>query len=86
MTVNADSNQRRKLATKPFAKADRIFFGVARAAAYSSFVIIALILIFLVGRAWPAFEQQGILNFAFGSTWNSPATTETYQLGPMLWG
>ena len=84
--MNADSNQRRKLATKPFAKADRIFFGVARAAAYSSFVIIALILIFLVGRAWPAFEQQGILNFAFGSTWNSAATPETYQLGPMLWG
>jgi len=86
MTVNADSNQRRKLATKPFAKADRIFFGVARAAAYSSFVIIALILIFLVGRAWPALEKQGILNFAFGSTWNSAAIPETYQLGPMLWG
>ena len=88
MSVNADSMpvERRKLASKPFAKSDRIFFGVARAAAYSSFVIIALILIYLVGRAWPALEKQGILNFAFGSTWNSAATPETYQLGPMLWG
>jgi phosphate transport system permease protein len=86
MTVNADSPQRRKLATKPFAKADRIFFGVARAAAYSSFVIIALILIFLVGRAIPAFQSQGIIDFAFGSTWDSSASPATYQLGPMLWG
>ena len=86
MTVNADSTERRKLATKPFAKADRIFFGVARAAAYSSFVIIALILIFLVGRALPAFQSQGIIDFAFGSTWNSSATPAKFQLGPMLWG
>jgi phosphate transport system permease protein len=87
MSVNADSTpvERRKLASKPFAKSDRIFFGVARAAAYSSFVIIALILIYLVGRAWPALQSQGIGNFIFGSTWNS-AAPETYQLGPMLWG
>jgi phosphate transport system permease protein len=88
MSVNADSTkvERRKLASKPFAKSDRIFFGVARAAAYSSFVIIALILIFLVGRALPALQTQGLMNFAFGSTWNSAATPETFQLGPMLWG
>ncbi len=86
MTVNADSTQRRKLATKPFAKADRIFFGVARAAAYSSFVIIALILIFLIGRAIPAFQTQGIIDFAFGSTWDASASPQKFQLGPMLWG
>jgi len=86
--VNADSTkvERRKLASKPFAKSDRIFFGVARVAAYSSFVIIALILIYLVGRSLPALQKQGLINFTFGSTWNSAATPETFQLGPMLWG
>ncbi len=88
MSVNAPSEkiERRKLATKPFARADRIFFAVSTAAAYSSFVIIALILIFLVGRAIPAFQTQGIIDFAFGSTWDSAATPATFQLGPMLWG
>lgn len=88
MSVDAPSEkiERRKLATKPFARADRIFFAVSTAAAYSSFVIIALILIFLVGRAIPAFQTQGIIDFAFGSTWDSAATPATFQLGPMLWG
>jgi phosphate transport system permease protein len=88
MSVNASSEkiERRKLASKPFARADRIFFSVSTAAAYSSFVIIALILIFLVGRAIPAFQQQGIIDFAFGSTWDSAATPAKFQLGPMLWG
>jgi phosphate transport system permease protein len=88
MTVNASSGQteRRKLASKPFARADRIFFGVSTAAAYSSFVIISLILVFLVGRALPAFQSQGVIDFTFGSTWNSAATPEKFQLGPMLWG
>jgi phosphate transport system permease protein len=88
MTVNADSGQveRRKLASKPFAKADRIFFGVSTAAAYSSFVIIALILVFLVARAWPALASQGIFDFVFGSSWTSTSNPQKFQLGPMLWG
>lgn len=88
MSVNVSSEkiERRKLASKPFARADRIFFSVSTAAAYSSFVIIALILIFLVGRAIPAFQKQGIIDFAFGSTWDSASTPATFQLGPMLWG
>jgi len=88
MTVNANSGQteRRKLASKPFARADRIFFGVSTAAAYSSLVIIALILIFLVGKAIPAFQAQGIIDFTFGTTWDSAANPPKFQLGPMLWG
>ena len=88
MTVNGTSQQveRRKLATKPFARADRIFFGVARGAAYSSLVIIALILIFLIGKASPAFQSQGILNFIFGSTWDSTLSPAKFGLWPMLWG
>ena len=88
MTVNAEQpgSKRRKLAAKPFSRADRIFFGVSRAAAYSAIVIVALILVFLVSRSAPTFAQQGIVDFIFGSTWDASLSPIKMQLGPMLWG
>ena len=40
-------------------RGDLIFRGVLRAAGLSSFVITALILIFLMIRSWPAFQGMG---------------------------
>ncbi|MFM1845162.1 MAG: phosphate transporter permease subunit PstC [Actinomycetota bacterium] len=74
----------RKLLAKPSRKADRVFFGIARAAGFSSFVIIGLILFFLSIRAWPAFVEQGPLEFTFGTGWDT--TQNILHIGPMLWG
>jgi phosphate transport system permease protein len=76
----------RKLLAKPSRTADKIFFAVAKAAGYSSFVIIGLILFFLSIRAWPAFEKQGFLEFAFGTGWDNTTNPPILHIGPMLWG
>ncbi|NBU23423.1 MAG: phosphate ABC transporter permease subunit PstC [Actinobacteria bacterium] len=76
----------RKLLAKPARTADKIFFAVAKAAGYSSFVIIGLILFFLSIRAWPAFERQNILEFAFGTGWDNTLDPAVFNIGPMLWG
>lgn len=74
----------RKLLSKPSRRADKVFFAVARAAGFSSFVIIALVLYFLSIRAWPAFEEQGFFEFTFGTGWDT--TQNILHIGPMLWG
>ena len=76
---------RRKLATKPRSRADRLFFGVTSVAANFAIVLVGLILTFLLIRAWPALESQGPA-FIFGSTWNAAEEPVTMQIGPMLWG
>ncbi|MEY4995222.1 MAG: hypothetical protein RLZ65_1071 [Actinomycetota bacterium] len=82
MTVPAQ----RKLLAKPSRTADKVFFAVAKAAGYSSFVIIGLILFFLSLRAWPSFERQNIIDFAFGTGWDNTVTPAVFNIGPMLWG
>ncbi|MEY4990133.1 MAG: hypothetical protein RIS08_359 [Actinomycetota bacterium] len=82
MTVPAQ----RKLLAKPSRTADKVFFAVAKAAGYSSFVIIGLILFFLSLRAWPSFERQNIVDFAFGTSWDNTVTPAIFNIGPMLWG
>lgn len=76
---------RRKLVTKPRSRADRIFFGTTSVAANFAIVLVALILTFLLLRAWPALETQGFA-FIYGSTWNAAEEPVTMQIGPMLWG
>ncbi len=76
----------RKLLSKPSRTADKIFFAVAKAAGYSSFVIIGLILFFLSLRAWPSFERQNLFEFAFGVGWDNTVTPAVLNIGPMLWG
>ncbi len=77
---------RRTLKAKPFSRADRMFFGVARSASYFSVILIALILVFLFIRATPAFQSQGI-GFIFGSNWNTSNPHHiVMQIGPMIWG
>jgi phosphate transport system permease protein len=78
--------KRLKLRSKPSRTADRIFFAVAKAAGYSSFVIVAAILFFLSIRAWPAFETQGVIEFVFGTGWDSISEPQVFHLGPMLYG
>jgi phosphate transport system permease protein len=79
-----DAPVRRTLRVKPATREDKIFFGVSTAAAYSSFVLIVLILIFLSIQAWPTFVQQGVVEFVTGTGWSNPE--EQYSIGPMLWG
>ncbi|MEY3561508.1 MAG: phosphate transporter permease subunit PstC [Actinomycetota bacterium] len=76
----------RRLEAKPFLLADKIFFGLANAAAYSAIVIILLVLVFLFGRAWPAFAEQGVLAFVTDAGWDSSAEPILMRIGPMLYG
>lgn len=84
--MSLDSKTRRDLQLKPYRRADRIFFGVATAAAYSAIVIILLVLVFLLQRALPAFQEQGVANFVFGAGWNSSTEPPLFTIGPMLYG
>ena len=88
MTVQASEKvpERLKLVVKPTTLPDKIFFGISNAAAYSSIVIVSLILIFLIVRAWPAFESQGLLDFMFGTGWDTSLEKPIMHIGPMLWG
>jgi len=76
---------KRKLSTKPHSVADRVFYGLARAAAYGAIVLVGLILVFLLLRSGPTFVQQGI-GFVFGKDWNGSVNPPVLQIGPMLWG
>ena len=76
---------KRKLATKPHSRADRIFYGLARAAAYGAILLVGLILVFLLMRSAPTLIQQGTA-FITGGTWNGSVTPPILQIGPMLWG
>ncbi|MEN9607276.1 MAG: hypothetical protein RL605_1104 [Actinomycetota bacterium] len=79
------SGARRQLATKPFSRADKLFYRASSVAAYIAVSIVALILVFLLMRAWPALQRQGI-NFVLGSTWDASPDKVIFQIGPMLWG
>ncbi|MEY2694812.1 MAG: phosphate transporter permease subunit PstC [Actinomycetota bacterium] len=86
MSIEPQEVKPRKLQAKPFLLADKIFFGVANAAAYSAIVIILLILTFLLGRAWPAFAEQGVWDFVTGSGWDNSTDPILMRIGPMLYG
>lgn len=84
--MSSETTSPRKLLAKPFSTADKVFFGIANAAAYSAVVIVLLVLVFLSVRAWPAFASQGVANFIFGSDWNTSVQPIVMHVGPMLWG
>ncbi len=77
---------RRKLVVKPTTVPDKIFFGVSTAAGYSSIVIVSLILIFLVIRSIPTFETESIVDFVFGTGWDTSFDPPLTRIGPMLYG
>ena len=74
-----------KLASKPFSRADRIFFALARTASGLALAIVLGVLIFLGSESAPALQSQGI-GFITGSTWNNQLDPIVMQIGPMLWG
>jgi len=76
---------RRKLSTKPHSTADRVFYGLARAAAYGAIVLVGLILAFLLFRSSRTFMDQG-LGFITGSKWSTAGSHAVLQIAPMLWG
>jgi phosphate transport system permease protein len=88
MTTDAPNKapERLKLSVKPRTVQDKVFFGIANTAAYSSIVIVSLILIFLFLRAWPAFASQNVFDFIAGAGWDSSAQPPIFKIGPMLWG
>lgn len=78
--------ERRSLHSKPSTLPDKLFFGIATAAAYSAIVIILLVLIFLLIRAYPAFASQGIIPFITGAGWDNSLEPHLMHIGPMLYG
>ncbi len=87
MTVNQGSGapqSKRNLKIKPTGFGDRVFFGLTTVAANFAFVLVAMILVFLAIRAWPALQANGFA-FVYGSTWD-PDGSGVMQLGPMVWG
>lgn len=77
---------RRKLAVKPATRADKIFYGISTAAAYSTILIVLAIMFFLSIRAWPTFEKFGVIDFVFGSGWDNTPDSQSFHIGPMLYG
>jgi len=77
--------ERRKLKTGPLSKGDKWFFRTTTIASNFAFLLVALILIFLLAKSFPALQQQGPA-FLFGSKWDPEAEKPVMQLGPMLWG
>lgn len=76
---------KRVLAAGPLSKGDKWFFRSTTIAANFAFVLVALILIFLLARAWPALSEQGPA-LVYGNTWNVDSEKPVMQLGPMIWG
>jgi phosphate transport system permease protein len=81
-----DAPVRRTLRVKPTTIEDKLFFGISTAAAYSSVVLLMLIMVFLGARALPTFESQGIVEFVFGTNWQAANEPPQFSIGPMLWG
>ena len=77
--------QKRKLVSKPFSRADRVFFGLASATSAIALLIVLGVLLFLGVQALPALQSQGF-SFITGSTWNNSLNPIVMQIGPMLWG
>lgn len=80
-----DTAQRRKLAAGPLSSGDKWFFRSTSIAAYFSFLLVALILIFLFLQALPILQSQGI-DFVLGQEWLPEKDPMVLQLAPMLWG
>jgi phosphate transport system permease protein len=77
---------KRKLAAKPHLVQDKVFFGVARAAAVGAVGIVGLILSYLLFMSWDTLSKQGI-DFILGSQWTAADPENmVFQIGPMLWG
>jgi phosphate transport system permease protein len=76
---------RRKLSAGPLSTGDKWFFRTTSIAANFSFVLVALILIFLFIQAWPTFAAQGV-PFLYGWEWNNTLDPAVFQMGPMIWG
>ncbi|MBP7835775.1 MAG: hypothetical protein KAZ95_03120, partial [Rhodoluna sp.] len=77
---------KRKLKVKASSTPDRIFYGIATAAAYSTIILVIAIMFFLSLRAWPTFEKFGFVNFIFGSGWDNTLESPSFAIGPMLYG
>jgi len=77
---------RRKLSAGPLSTGDKWFFRSTSIAAYFSFVLVALVLIFLFLKAWPALQEQGVA-FVYGATWVAEdGQPLVMQIGPMIYG
>ena len=77
---------KRKLAAKPHLVQDKVFFGVARAAAVGAVGIVGLILTYLLYMSWDTLSKQGF-DFILGSQWTAADPENMiFQIGPMLWG
>jgi len=76
---------RRKLSAGPLSRGDKWFFRTTAIAANFSFVLVALILVFLFIQAWPTFAAQGF-SFVYGWEWNNTLDPAVFQMGPMIWG
>jgi phosphate transport system permease protein len=77
---------KRKLSSGPLSKGDMWFFGSTSIAAYFAFILVALVLIFLFIKAWPALQGQGF-QFIYGTSWVAEdGQPLVMQIGPMLWG
>jgi phosphate transport system permease protein len=82
---SGDIPPRRQLRTKPFSRADRVFYGVTKGASSISIILVSAILLFLFSQSFSTFQAQG-LDFITGSQWNNTKGEEVFQIGPMLWG
>ncbi len=84
-TKSGSTPQRRTLTVKPTLLGDKVFFGITSFTAYFSIALVGLVLVFLLIRAWPALQHEGI-NFLIGSTWDDSVQPMVMQIFPMLWG
>lgn len=84
-TTSADQPARRKLVAGPLSRGDKWFFRSTSIAAYFSFLLVALILVFLFNQALPVLQAQGF-GFILGSEWLPEKEPMVLQLAPMLWG
>ena len=85
-SVSTPAPARRKLSAGPLSTGDKWFFRSTSIAAYFSFVLVALVLIFLFLKAWPALQEQGVA-FVYGTTWVAEdGQPLVMQIGPMIYG
>ncbi len=84
-TTQVEPSGRRKLVAGPLSRGDKWFFRSTSIAAYFSFFLVALILVFLFNQALPVLQAQGF-GFVFGSEWLPEKEPMVLQLAPMLWG
>jgi phosphate transport system permease protein len=83
LPVGPSSDEPRTL-SRPVKRSDRIFRSVTTGAALTSFVVMALIAIFLIKEAWPAISKVGG-KFFTTFEW-APDESTVYGVGSMLFG